>query len=79
MNTVLIGIANNSLQNSKMKVAEKIEVYQGTEVDLIVSDDHTLIVVPQKKKPTLEELLAQCKPENRHNEIDFGREGKELI
>jgi antitoxin MazE len=62
-----------------MKVAEKIEVYQGTEVDLIVSDDHTLIVVPQKKKPTLEELLAQCKPENRHNEIDFGREGKELI
>ncbi|WP_366291758.1 AbrB/MazE/SpoVT family DNA-binding domain-containing protein [Paenibacillus sp. AN1007] len=62
-----------------MKVAEKIEVYQGTEVDLIVSDDHTLLVVPQKKKPTLEELLAQCKPENRHNEIDFGREGKELI
>jgi antitoxin MazE len=36
-------------------------------------------VVPQKKKPTLEELLAQCKPENRHDEIDFGREGKELI
>ncbi|KAA8786496.1 AbrB/MazE/SpoVT family DNA-binding domain-containing protein [Paenibacillus amylolyticus] len=60
-------------------IAEKIEVYQGTEVDLIVSDDNTLIVVPQKKKPTLEELLAQCKPENRHDEIDFGREGKELI
>lgn len=60
-------------------IAEKIEICQGTEVDLIVGDDHTLTVVPKKKKPTLEELLAQCKPENRHDEIDLGREGKELF
>lgn len=60
-------------------IAERIEVCQGTEVDLIVGDDHTLTVVPKKKKPTLEELLAQCKPERRHDEIDFGREGKELF
>lgn len=31
------------------------------------------------KKPKLEELLAQCKPENRHEEIDFGQEGEELL
>lgn len=37
---------------------------EGSEVDLIVRDDHTLMVVPKRKKPTLEELLAQCKPEN---------------
>jgi antitoxin MazE len=61
------------------QIAEKIAVSQGSEVDLIVSDDHTLIVKPRKKKPTLEELLAQCKPENRHDEIDFGVEGKELL
>ncbi|MBU5355244.1 AbrB/MazE/SpoVT family DNA-binding domain-containing protein [Paenibacillus barcinonensis] len=60
-------------------IADKIEVRQGTEVELIVSDDRKLIIVPQKKKPTLEELLEKCKPENRHDEIDFGREGTELI
>ena len=37
----------------------------------------------EAKKPEikylLEDLLAQCGPENRHQEIDFGIEGKELI
>jgi antitoxin MazE len=61
------------------QIAEQIAVGQGSEVDLVVGDDHTLIVIPKKKKPTLEELLAQCKPENRHDEIDFGIEGKELF
>ncbi|AGA56377.1 growth regulator [Thermobacillus composti KWC4] len=60
-------------------IAEKIAITQGSEVELVVSEDHTLIVIPIKKKPTLEELLAQCKPENRHDEIDFGTEGKELL
>ncbi|OXS54233.1 MazE family transcriptional regulator [Cohnella sp. CIP 111063] len=61
------------------QIAEKIAISQGSEVDLIVGDDHSLIVIPKKKKPTLEELLAQCKPENRHDEMDFGVEGKELL
>jgi antitoxin MazE len=61
------------------QIAERIAVGQGSEVDLVVGDDHTLIVIPKKKKPTLEELLAQCKPENRHDEIDFGIEGKEMF
>jgi len=60
-------------------IAEKIEICQGTEVDLIVGDDFTLTVIPRRKKPTLDELLSQCKPESRHDEIDFGREGKELF
>lgn len=61
------------------QIAERIAVSQGSEVDLVVSDDHTLIVIPKKKKPTLEDLLAQCRSDNRHDEIDFGVEGKELI
>lgn len=61
------------------QIAERIAVSQGSEVDLVVSDDHTLIVIPKKKKPTLEDLLAQCKSDNRHEEIDFGVEGKELL
>lgn len=61
------------------QIAERIAVGQGSEVDLVVGDDHTLIVIPKKKKPTLEELLARCKPESRHDEIDFGVEGNELL
>lgn len=61
------------------QIAERIAVSQGSEVDLIVGDNHTLIVIPKIKKPTLEELLAECKPENRHDEVDFGVEGKELL
>ncbi|UJF35716.1 AbrB/MazE/SpoVT family DNA-binding domain-containing protein [Paenibacillus hexagrammi] len=61
------------------QIAEKIAISQGSEVDLIVGDDHSLIVIPKKKKPTLEELLAQCKMENRHEEVTFGVEGKELL
>lgn len=61
------------------QIAESIAVSQGSEVDLVVSDDHTLIIIPKKKKPTLEDLLAQCKPENRHDEINLGVEGKELL
>jgi antitoxin MazE len=61
------------------QIAERIAVSQGSEVDLIVADDHSLIIIPKKKKPTLEELLAQCKPERRHGEMDYGVEGKELL
>lgn len=61
------------------QIAERIAVSQGSEVDLVVSEDHTLIIIPKKKKPTLEDLLAQCKPENRHDEINLGVEGKELL
>lgn len=32
-----------------------------------------------EKKNKLSEILSQCKPENRHETIDFGIEGKELI
>lgn len=33
----------------------------------------------QQYKYTLEELLEKCTPENRHDYIDFGREGRELL
>lgn len=31
------------------------------------------------EKVTLEKLLEQCDPENRHEEVDFSICGKELI
>ena len=33
----------------------------------------------KKSNYKLSELVSQCKPENRHEVIDFGVEGKELI
>jgi hypothetical protein len=43
---------------------KKIEICQGTEVDLIVGDDHTLNVVPKRKKPTQVEsvIYAETRP-----------------
>lgn len=33
----------------------------------------------KKDKPKLNDLLAKITPENRHEEIDFGIKGRELI
>jgi len=64
------------------EAAEKIGISQGSEIELLFSrDDKTIILKPKKlqKKYTLDELISQITPENRHNEIDFGLEGRELI
>jgi len=63
-------------------IAEKVDIYQGAEMEMRVVEKEgfiTLIPKKQQKKYSLDELLAQCKPENRHPEIDFGIEGNELI
>ncbi|RYL93511.1 AbrB/MazE/SpoVT family DNA-binding domain-containing protein [Sporolactobacillus sp. THM7-4] len=60
-------------------VAEQIEIKQGSTMELNVLDNQELRLVKKKRKPTLQELLSQCKPENRHEEIDFGIVGRELI
>ncbi|KAB2953109.1 AbrB/MazE/SpoVT family DNA-binding domain-containing protein [Heliorestis acidaminivorans] len=62
-------------------VADRIEIKQGTELELTVFDDKELILVPikRRKKYSLEELVSKITPENRHNYIDSDREGRELI
>ncbi|MBD1382626.1 AbrB/MazE/SpoVT family DNA-binding domain-containing protein [Metabacillus arenae] len=64
------------------EVAERVEIHQGSEIEMrVVENEGTIKLTPKKqpKKYSLEELLAQCKPENRHTEIDFGIEGNESI
>jgi antitoxin MazE len=60
-------------------VAERVAINQGSELELNVVNGREIILVPKRKAPTLEELLAKITPENRHTEIDFGIEGNELI
>ncbi|HET7579863.1 MAG TPA: AbrB/MazE/SpoVT family DNA-binding domain-containing protein [Bacillales bacterium] len=59
-------------------VAKSMAIEQGSEMEMTV-DHQEITLKPKKQKPTLEELLSQCKPENRHEEIDFGGAGKELL
>lgn len=60
-------------------LAKKYNIAPGTKVQ--VSDDgEKIVLMPERKKPTLEELVAKCTPENSHEEIDFGGPtGRELI
>ncbi|MFS1511057.1 AbrB/MazE/SpoVT family DNA-binding domain-containing protein [Chengkuizengella sp. SCS-71B] len=60
-------------------IAENISIEQGTEIEMSVTENQNIILKQKKKTPTLEELLAKITPENRHDEIDFGTEGNELI
>ena len=59
-------------------VAEQIDIQQGSEMEMTVGLQG-ITLIPKKRKPTLEELLSKCTPENRHAEIDFGVIGKELF
>lgn len=62
-------------------IAERVEIHQGSEMEMkVVKNEGTITLVPKKqqKKYSLEELLEQCKSENRHQEIYLGTEGNEL-
>ena len=57
-------------------------IEQGTRLEFKRLSDGSIVLVPVKKKRKkykLDELLAQCTPEHRSEEIDFGIEGEELI
>ncbi|MBV9248438.1 MAG: AbrB/MazE/SpoVT family DNA-binding domain-containing protein [Acetobacteraceae bacterium] len=58
---------------------EQVGLQEGSQVDVLVEGDH-LVIRQARHRPTLEELLAQCKPENRPDPIDFGPPvGREII
>lgn len=60
------------------EVTEKIGINQGTEVTFKPTKNGVLLE-PKTAEPTLADLLNKITPENRHDEIDFGREGNELL
>ena len=56
---------------------EQLGLKEGSEVDLVVEGNRLVV---KQRRPTLAELLAQCKPENRPDPIDFGPPvGREFI
>lgn len=83
MSTVIAQKWGNSLGiRIPKEAADRIGIDQGSEIELCVTENEKIITLKPKriqKKYTLEELLSQITPENRHKEIDFGIEGRELI
>lgn len=56
---------------------EQVGLKEGAQVDVLVEGDHLVI---RRKQLKLADLLAQCKPENRPDPIDFGSPvGREII
>jgi antitoxin MazE len=59
-------------------VAEEARLQEGDAILIEVSAGH-IELHPAERIPTLEELVAQITPENRHGETDWGPDvGKEI-
>jgi antitoxin MazE len=52
-------------------LASRARIVDGAEVELSV-DDGRLIVATVEREPTLDEMLDQVTPENRHGLLDWG-------
>jgi antitoxin MazE len=60
-------------------VAERARLREGDAIVIEALEGH-IEVRPAEGVPTLEELVAQITPENRHGEIDWGPDvGQEIV
>lgn len=60
-------------------VAEQARLQEGDSIVIEAMDGHVELR-PAERIPTLEELVAQITPENRHKETSWGRDrGKEIV
>ena len=60
--------------------AKETQIVDGSPVDLVLDKDRMIISPLKQKKYKLDELLAEVKESNVHDEIDFGKpRGKELL
>jgi antitoxin MazE len=58
--------------------AEQLNIKDGSEVELLLMENEVIIRL-KHSKPDLKDLLSRITPENRHQEIDFGKsKGNEI-
>lgn len=83
MSTVIAQKWGNSLGiRIPKEAADRLGISQGSEIELhVVGSENIIKLKPKKAKKnyTLGELLSQITPDNQHDEVDFGTEGRELI
>lgn len=60
-------------------IAKQYKVEEGSRIE-IQAVEGGIMLKPVTDKPTLEDLIEKCTPENSHENIDFGgASGRELI
>ena len=70
--TTLVSKWGNSLGVRISKaIAAAVKVGDGDEVDVSV-EDGAIVIRPAVKRYTIEELVEDIRPRNRHREIDWG-------
>jgi antitoxin MazE len=68
----IVGWGNSQALRIPREMLDALRIREGDEVELTVNDGR-LTVQPVIPKLTLESLLAGITPENRHQEIDWGK------
>ncbi|WP_017187351.1 AbrB/MazE/SpoVT family DNA-binding domain-containing protein [Alkalibacillus haloalkaliphilus] len=59
-------------------LVQQYDLKAGSSVTIQINENHILIKADQDD-PTLDDLLEQITDSNRHDEISFGRMGRELL
>lgn len=79
MNTMIQQWGNSLALRIPKAFAEQAKVKKGSRIKLTVEKNRLVIEPVEKKKITLESLLADVTPENIHPETDWGKPmGKEI-
>ena len=71
MRTLIVKWGNSLAIRIPAAYAGDLGLVDGMEVEVAVVD-HTIVVSPSRPVYTLEELVAQITPTNRHSETDWG-------
>jgi antitoxin MazE len=78
MTTQIAKWGNSLALRIPRNLAAEVNVQDGDRVDVSV-ENGALVVRPARKRYTIEELVADMTPDNRHGETDWGKpRGKEV-
>ncbi|MEN0659737.1 AbrB/MazE/SpoVT family DNA-binding domain-containing protein [Caldifermentibacillus hisashii] len=59
-------------------ILDDLNIKEGSDISISV-ENNAIKIIPIKKKPTLEELMSKITPENKHDEVNWGKpEGAEI-
>lgn len=70
--TQIVGWGNSQALRIPRPMLEQLQIREGDEVEVMVENGR-LTVRPLNPKITFESLVEQITPENRHQEIDWGK------
>ncbi len=72
MSTIISKWGNSLAVRIPQNLAQKINLTEGSEVELILEDGKLIIQPRTRQQYSLEELVEAITPENRHDELDSG-------